>query len=554
MLGRAHKVTREPMLKSFARAVPALMAYVDRDLIYRFANDAYRVWRGLAPDQVVGRSFREVVGEQSYPYLMPKAQAALNGEKISYEDELFDGEHRRFVHGTYTPDRQADGTVSGFFILVTDVTDRHELEERIRRSEQQFNDAFRHAAIGMALVGLDGHWLRVNPALAAMLGYEEEEFLGLTFQDFTHRDDLTADLALVQELIDGKRSTYQMEKRYFRKDGAIVYAILAVSLVRDADGQPLHFVSQIQDITARRAAEERLFQENELLKITLHSIGDGVITTDRESRVTGMNPAAERLTGWPSGEAAGMPMGEVFRIAHADGEPIADPVNGAIRSGVVTFLDRDAILHRRNGGTIPVSDSVAPIRNRSGDVVGGVLVFQDASAERARERHLLTQAQTDPLTGLLNRAGFDHKLREMMGKAQRQGVELALLFCDLDGFKPINDRYGHSVGDKVLKEVAARLLRSTRHGDIVSRWAGDEFVIILLYDEAETLDHLSHRLLKAVHRPIAISDPAALIRVGMSIGIACAQEVEWNRRALLNRADAALYAVKAMGGNAARLG
>lgn len=542
------------MLQDFARTVPALMAYIDRDLVYRFANEAYRSWRGLAPDKVVGRAFRDVVGEQSYPRLRLKAEAALRGETVSYEDELFDGAHRRFVHGLYTPDRKPDGTVAGFFILVTDVTDRHELEQRIRQSEQQFNDAFHHAVIGMALVGLDGRWLRVNPALVAMLGYEENEFFGLTFQTITHPDDLTADLALVQELLDGRRRSYQMEKRYFRKDGATVHAILAVSLVRDGQGNPLHFVSQIQDITARRAVEERLFQENELLKITLRSIGDGVITTDRDARITGLNPAAERLTGWSIEEARGLATSEVFPLVHADGEPIADPAELAIRNGAVTFLDRDAILRQRNGTLLPVSDSVAPIRSRTGEIVGGILVFQDASAERARERQLLTQAQTDPLTGLLNRAGFDSKLRSLMGRARRQGQELALLFCDLDGFKPINDRYGHSVGDRVLQEIGTRLLRATRHGDIVARWAGDEFVVIVLFEDAATLDRLSRRLLKAVRCPILIGDPAAEIRVGMSIGIARAGAVDWNRKALLNKADAALYEVKAQGGNAALIG
>lgn len=542
------------MLAGFANAVPALIAYVDRSLTYRFANDAYRAWRGMAPEDVIGRSFREVIGEQSYAALMPKAEAALRGQTVSYEAELFDGDRRRFVHGTYTPDRAEDGSIAGFFILVVDISDRHALEQRLIQSERQFNGAFRHAAIGMALVGLDGRWLEVNAALTTMLGFEEAEFLALSFQDITHPHDLARDLHLLNDLLAGNLRTYQMEKRYFRKDGAIVHAILAVSLVRNEDDTPSHFISQIQDITARREAEDRLFHEHELSQITLGSIGDGVVTTDDKARVTWLNPAAERLTGWTSAAAKGRPCGEIFRIAAEDEGRLDDPVARAIATGEVQFLEQILLLRREDGSRIAVTDSAAPIRNRAGAIVGGVLVFQDASAERSRQLQLLAQARTDALTGLLNRAGFDERLDAMMTAAHGQRQELALLFCDLDGFKPINDRHGHSVGDEALKEVAARLLRGTRHGDIVARWAGDEFVIIVQFDKDETTDRVADRLIRSVGEPMHLASARQPISIGMSIGISIASAVEWDKAALLNKADAALYEVKAQGGNAARFG
>lgn len=121
-----------------------------------------------------------------------------------------------------------------------------------------FKHAFNHAPIGMALVAPDGHWLRVNRSICELTGYSVEELMGRRFQDITHPDDLEEDERNVARLLRGEASTYQMEKRYFRKDGSIVWAILSVSLVSDETGQPLLFVSQVQDITERKAAEEKL--------------------------------------------------------------------------------------------------------------------------------------------------------------------------------------------------------------------------------------------------------------------------------------------------------
>ncbi|HKP03246.1 MAG TPA: PAS domain S-box protein [Chthoniobacterales bacterium] len=121
-----------------------------------------------------------------------------------------------------------------------------------------FQNAFEHAAIGMALVAPDGKWLRVNRSICEITGYSEEELLQRTFQDITHPDDLDLDLANVKKMLAGKIDAYQMEKRYFHKRGAIVWVLLSVSLARDDKGKPRFFISQIQDITSRKESERQL--------------------------------------------------------------------------------------------------------------------------------------------------------------------------------------------------------------------------------------------------------------------------------------------------------
>ena len=131
----------------------------------------------------------------------------------------------------------------------------------LQESEQVNRATFEQAAVGIAHVGIDGRWLRVNDKLCAIVGYPREELLQLTFQDVTHPDDLGPDLGHVGKMLSGEIKTYSMEKRYFRKDRSLVWANLTVSLVRTAAGEPRHFISVVEDVTDRKRAEEALARE-----------------------------------------------------------------------------------------------------------------------------------------------------------------------------------------------------------------------------------------------------------------------------------------------------
>ncbi|MDX2253393.1 MAG: PAS domain S-box protein [Nitrospira sp.] len=139
---------------------------------------------------------------------------------------------------------------------MTDITERVRAEDTLRESEEKFAKAFQDAGIGMALVSLEGRWLEVNMALCRITGYTERELLGMTFQAITHPNDLHADLALVEQMLQGTIRTYQMEKRYVRKDGQFIWVLLTVSVVRNRDDTPRYFISQIQDIDSRKRAEK----------------------------------------------------------------------------------------------------------------------------------------------------------------------------------------------------------------------------------------------------------------------------------------------------------
>ena len=176
-----------------------------------------------------------------------------------------------------------------------DVTERLHTETALRESQARFSCAFHDAAIGMALVGIDGQWLQVNAALCALVGYTKEELLATTFQAITHPNDLDADLAFVRQMLDGEVRTYQMEKRYFHKQGHVVWILLSVSLVRDPSGQPLYFIAQIQDITERKHLQEQMGERERLFQAVLDNCPTMIFLKDTEGRYLLANRRFEHM-------------------------------------------------------------------------------------------------------------------------------------------------------------------------------------------------------------------------------------------------------------------
>ena len=305
----------------------------------------------------------------------------------------------------------------------------------------------------------------------------------------------------------------------------------------------------LRSFLGHRATEKALFNEKERAVATLDSIGDAVISTDLSGRVTYVNAAAERMTGWRPEEAAGQPFEHVFRII--DGvsrQSCPNPMDLAVRLNETVGLTSNCVLIRRDGFECPIEDSAAPIHDRQGQVTGAVLVFRDVSTARAVSLQLSHRAAHDMLTDLPNRMLLNDRLSQAIASAQRQRHRLAVLFLDLDRFKQINDTLGHEIGDGLLQSVAKRLVESVRRSDTVSRQGGDEFVLLLSrVDEAEDAAASVQKVIKALAAPLDVDGHR--LHVTASIGLSMYPDDGQDADTLIRNADVAMYRAKERGRN-----
>ena len=311
--------------------------------------------------------------------------------------------------------------------------------------------------------------------------------------------------------------------------------------------EPRELIRALVNSAERKTIEEALLLDKERAQATLSCIGDAVICTDISGNITFLNPVAESMTGWPLKDAAGRPMSETFEIV--DGitrRPILDPMAKATSQNRAGKLPLNCVLIRRDGYEVFIEDSVAPIRDREGQVTGAVIVFRDVTATRMLEEQLTHSAEHDFLTGLPNRMLLNDRVSQAIALARRNAGNAAVLFLDLDGFKHINDSLGHQIGDKLLQSVATRLLACVRAPDTVSRLGGDEFVVLIQEIQSpEDAGTTAGRLLKAVADVHSIDRHE--IYLTASIGVSIYPRDAKDAETLIRSADTAMYQAKKKG-------
>ncbi len=344
-----------------------------------------------------------------------------------------------------------------------------------------------------------------------------------------------------------------------KKDLAWVYAKrekLALQLIAASLFVGAAFWFLIDTIIRRRreaavlkTRTEELFEEKQLVEITLHSIGDAVITTDPLGKITYMNPVAEQLTGWSQPEARHRPLLDVFHIIdEATRKPAANPVARCLEEGSVVSLANGVVLISRHGNEYAIEDSAAPISHADGRIVGAVMVFKDATEKKRLVRQISHQARHDSLTGLVNRSEFNRQLVRLLRDVRSGDGEHALCYLDLDQFKVVNDTCGHIAGDALLQQISMLLKEHARAGDIVARLGGDEFGLLLENCPLAKADEIS-RLLCRVIGELRFSWEDKVFEVGVSIGLVPVTPASEGPTQLLSQADVACYTAKDLGRN-----
>lgn len=278
--------------------------------------------------------------------------------------------------------------------IMRDVTARKLHSDALRRSEEQFRLTIDNAPIGMALVGLDGRFLRVNQSLCDITGYEADELVRLTFQQITHADDLPGDIALIEQLVAGEIASYHLAKRYLRRDAATVNVMTHVALVRDRNEVPQYFTVQVEDVSKKRRAEAELLHKTMILESVLNHMSDGVVVADVSGEVLLFNPAAQRMFGHRPASAYNDWAAE-FGLFEADGttpvEPAAVPMRRALRGEYVDQHDLFVLPRAGSPGSWR-SVTATPLRDAQGAVWGALTVGRDITRSKESELALREQA------------------------------------------------------------------------------------------------------------------------------------------------------------------
>ena len=350
-------------------------------------------------------------------------------------------------------------------------------------------------------------------------------------------------LALLEEMIALQHdATAQAERRAERESRDTMLLLAGLSLAAFTLGVG---VAGLVASVVRRA-ETGIFNEKELAQVTLHSIGDAVITTDAHGNISYLNPVAERLTGWQTDIASGRPLEKVFRVIDAQ---TRTPVN---------VLNEDELAREGRGESLlligdetrecPIENSCAPIRDREGRIVGNVLVFRDVSKAQYLAQQLSWQASHDALTGLVNRHEFERRLTQLLETAQRDRKAHALLYIDLDQFKIVNDTCGHAAGDQLLLQLAGVLQQKIRERDVIARLGGDEFGVLLEGCPLDQARRVADTLLEAVN-DFRFVWQDKYFEIGASIGVVPVNADTESMTRAMSTADAACYAAKDEGRN-----
>ena len=414
-------------------------------------------------------------------------------------------------------------------------------------SEALFHAVFDNAAVGIAQVAPDGRFLQINQQFCRLIGYSRDEVLapGFDSQKITFPDDLSADLAQVQRLLDGQDDSYQLEKRYLHKDGSAMWVNLAVHLVRDALGVARYFVSAAIDMTGRKQAEKA----QQLAASVFSHAREGIMITAVDGTIINVNAAFTRITGYSREEV----IGKNPRLLESGRHSSAFYAVMWQNINTEGHWYGEIWNRRKNGDVYAEMQTISAVRDAQGDIMHFVSLFTDITALKEHEQQLEHLAHFDALTNLPNRVLLADRLHQAMHNVQRHAQFLAVAYLDLDGFKQINDSHTHDAGDQLLMAVAARMKQVLREGDTLARIGGDEFVAVLVdLPDAAACAPLLNRLLAAAHEPLLLDGHT--LQVSASLGVTFypqADEIDADQ--LQRQADQAMYQAKLSGKNRYRV-
>ena len=465
--------------------------------------------------------------------------------KGCFDRIIIDGETSEFIRfseelGKYFSIKSYFITRHQLAVIIRDITSERNMLDKTEKERHLLESILEDALSGYWDwdVVTDKHYF--SPAFKSMFGYDVDELEDSVniWKKLLHKDDLKALWANLDVHIksQGKIPFYN-EVRFIHKDGSNVWALFSGRVVAWDQDKPARIVGCNINISSLKELEMQLKRERNLFKTTLHSIGDGMISTDKDGTINIMNNVAEDITGWRLNKAKGMPFDCVFYTVDTfTRENTDNPVEIVLKTTQTVEMDQHVRLIKKDGSEIPVEVNASPIFDDQGQVTGVVVVFRDNTEKQEKRERIEYLSYHDQLTGLYNRHFFEEELKRL---DTERNLPFTIAMVDVNGLKLTNDVFGHEAGDMLLKCVAEALKNECRAEDIIARIGGDEFVILFPKTSVSESKDIIHRIYQGIEQ----FDCSNII-MSVSIGVETKDKKELNIREVFSRAEDQMYRKK----------
>ncbi len=508
-------------------------------------NKAFEDTFGFKRTKVCGQSVDFVPDEKQEEYreIMEKVRAgetvrALETKRLT----KFGMDLDVLLSAVPTYDKHGEST--GHVEFLQDITETKIIEENLKGLEDRYQSLLETLPDPIAVYDLVGGLSYMNTAFENTFGWSRKKFLGLEI-DTIPEESLWENEKVVERALDGENTTIETKRK--TRDGRIIDILASVAPYRGKGGDIVGRMEILKDISELKQAEAALRRAEETYRTIFENAVEGIFQTLPEGGFLKANPAMAKLLGYASPEEL------LWKVKNLGTQLYADPRQRERLMRILrkqgSVADHEIEVVRKDGKKIWISISLRAFADEKGQIERMDGLAQDITERKQSEMELQRKATLDELTGLPNRFLFQQTFEKMFAQAKRSQEMLAVLFIDLDAFKPVNDTHGHDVGDALLKKVAVRLKDRLRKADIAARLGGDEFSVLLWnVSGTETVENVAKRIIASLSKPFDLGG-GLVVNIGASIGGSIYPRNADSPEGLLKKADEAMYVVKQKGKN-----
>ncbi|MGP6157852.1 MAG: PAS domain S-box protein [Vulcanimicrobiaceae bacterium] len=535
--------------RSIVEHVKDVVLQLDVGGRFTYLNPAWTELTGFAVEATLGTLCYDVVAPEDRAFSEQQLRHVFDGRTPFSRHDVrvrqADG-GCVWVESWARATRDANGAVCGVTGTLRDITERKAIETAQWEAQELLERGISQSPVGFFAVDCTGRITCANAAGAKMLGRDVAALVGRKWQELVHADDLPDFLTRARRMLAGRHETATRMLSLIRGDGATIYTRLHASILRDPEGVPVEFFCQLEDVTAEQLAERRLRAAEERFRIIFQESPTAMCTAQVDGRLIQLNSALVHDLGKHASDAIGRDA-RFAELVHPHDRAREDALFDDLVAGRCDSYECDVrVLFSRNSWRW----CEVRVKLLDGGVGSPSYVLRtlvDVSKRKRSEENLRRQAESDSLTGIPNRRALERLVTDRIAKLRANGGRGALFVIDLDGFKAVNDTFGHNAGDELLAAIAKALVARLRSSDVVARLGGDEFAVLTPNGGEREMRAVANAIVHTIERTARGFLQADLPAISASVGAARVL-ADSEYESLIGAADAAMYRAKRSGG------